>query len=486
MTLENILKRKDIPEEVREEVRQMISERIITGSVLKSSESKYRRLFETAKDGILILDAENGMIVDVNPFLIDLLGYSAKEFYLKEVWEIGSFKDIYANRAKFIELQKEEYVRYANLPLETKEGKKIQVEFVSNVYEVDNQKVIQCNIRDISVRITAEQKIQKLSAIVQQTADGVAVADLEGNVTFSNQSWVKMHGYSCLDEVLDKNLSIFHNKEQIEKEVNPFQKKVLELGAYAGEIGHITKEGKIFPTRMSTTLLKNEQGKPYAFAGIATDITEQKQSELALKISYSNLEKALYSTIDALASTTELRDPYTAGHQKRVSQLAVAIALEERYPLDKIKLIETAANVHDIGKINIPAEILSKPGKISKIELDLIKTHVQSSYEILKNIEFPWPLAEVVLQHHERMDGSGYPRGLKDKEIMIEAKIIAVADVIEEMSSHRPYRAALGIDSVLKEIQLKKGQLYDPKVVDSCTRLFKEKNFQFKQKEETF
>ena len=184
-------------------------------------------------------------------------------------------------------------------------------------------------------------------------------------------------------------------------------------------------------------------------------------------------------TINTVAKIVETRDPYTAGHQLKVSKLATAIAREMKLPQDKIKGMRMASLIHDIGKISLPAEILSKPTKLTKMEIEVIKSHPQVSHDIIKQIEFPWPIAQIVLQHHERINGSGYPQGLKGDEILLEAKIIGVADVVEAMSSHRPYRPAFGIDKALEEISQNRGILYDPEVVDACLKLFKEKRFMF-------
>jgi HD-GYP domain-containing protein (c-di-GMP phosphodiesterase class II) len=175
-----------------------------------------------------------------------------------------------------------------------------------------------------------------------------------------------------------------------------------------------------------------------------------------------------------------MRDPYTAGHQIRSADLARAIAKEMELPQDKIDGIRLAGSIHDIGKLSIPAEILSKPSKLTNLEISLIKEHSLIGYEMLKNVESPWPLAQIVYQHHERMDGSGYPQGLKGDEILMEARIMAVADVVESMASHRPYRPALGIEAALKEIEKNKGILYDADVVNACLRLFREKSYQLK------
>jgi len=169
--------------------------------------------------------------------------------------------------------------------------------------------------------------------------------------------------------------------------------------------------------------------------------------------------------------------PYTAGHQRRVADLAVAIAAELELPTDKIDGVNMASTIHDIGKIAVPAEILSKPTNLSDIEFGLIKSHTQAGYDILKDIEFPWPVARAILEHHERIDGSGYPNGLKGDEILMEARIMAVADVVEAMASHRPYRPALGIEVALEEIEKNKGTYYDSDVVDACLKLFREKRY---------
>ncbi|MBF0099979.1 MAG: response regulator [Desulfobacterales bacterium] len=205
-------------------------------------------------------------------------------------------------------------------------------------------------------------------------------------------------------------------------------------------------------------------------------VQEQVQE---LRISYERLQKALNATVMALSSAVERRDPYTAGHQQRVSKLATAIAKEMGLPQEQIEGIRVAGILHDIGKICVPAEILSKPGKLTEAEFGVIKSHCETGYDILKNIEFPWPIAQIVLQHQERLDGKGYPLQLSGENILLEARIIAVSDVVEAMAMHRPYRAALGFDMALDEIKSKKGTAFDPTVVDACLRLFTEKKFTF-------
>ncbi len=216
------------------------------------------------------------------------------------------------------------------------------------------------------------------------------------------------------------------------------------------------------------------------FAFHDMEISEaHKQAEEKLIKNYQKLQKSLEDTIRVLALVGEIRDPYTAGHQRRVAQLACAVAKELNFSEEQINTIRMAGSVHDIGKMSVPAEILSKPSKLDGPEMNLIKRHPQFGYEILKDIEFPWPIAKIVLQHHERLNGSGYPSGLTGENIMLEAKILTVSDVVEAMASHRPYRPALGIDKALEEISQNKGVFYDTEVVDICLKLFDEKKFEF-------
>ena len=199
------------------------------------------------------------------------------------------------------------------------------------------------------------------------------------------------------------------------------------------------------------------------------------ERETAIRRLYESLE----DTVGAIASTIELRDPYTAGHQRRVAKLAVRIAGEMGLPEDQTRGIFLAGLIHDIGKINVPAEILGKPGELTPLERQFIRTHPQGGYDIIKGVEFPWPIAEAVLQHHERLDGSGYPRGLAAEAVIAEARILAVADVTEAITAHRPYRPALGLDAALAELEAGRGRLYDPAAVDACVNLFRNKGFAF-------
>ncbi|MEJ2640019.1 MAG: response regulator [Desulfosarcinaceae bacterium] len=207
--------------------------------------------------------------------------------------------------------------------------------------------------------------------------------------------------------------------------------------------------------------------------------TERNQALVEIQRNLDKFKRAMDGIVQAMSLTVEMRDPYTAGHQERVAQLASAIASEMELPQDRIYGLKMAAIIHDLGKITVPAEILCKPGKLLPLEYELIKNHVQAGYDILKKIEFPWPLAEFIYQHHERMDGSGYPNGVAGEDIHLEARIIAVSDVFETIASHRPYRPSLGVNHAIEEIKANLGRLYDPVVAEACLHLVQEEGFSF-------
>jgi putative nucleotidyltransferase with HDIG domain len=243
-----------------------------------------------------------------------------------------------------------------------------------------------------------------------------------------------------------------------------------------GALSIYSSETDRFDNEEQKLLIKMANDLAYAIMSLRTR-SERDKSTQELEKSLDKMQRILMQSVTSLGTTLEKRDLYTFGHQRRVTNLATAIAKEMGFSKDQIEGISVAGNLHDIGKINVPSEILNKPGKLSDIEFALIKTHPQAGYEIVKDIEFPWPVGEVILQHHERMNGSGYPRGLAGEDILMEARIMGVADVVEAMASHRPYRPALGIDKALGEIAQNRTILYDPYASDTCLKLFREKGF---------
>jgi HD-GYP domain-containing protein (c-di-GMP phosphodiesterase class II) len=250
-------------------------------------------------------------------------------------------------------------------------------------------------------------------------------------------------------------------------------------GTAMGTLSVYSNEVKAF-TPSEVSLLEEMSGD-MAFGVSALHIRHERDVALVKnQEQVVQLKDSLEDTVRAIAAIVEMRDPYTSGHQVRVADLASSIAKQMGLPEEQIHAIHLAGMVHDVGKIRIPAEILSKPRRITDIEFSLIKVHPQAGYEILKDIAFPWPIAQMVLQHHERLDGSGYPQGLKAEAILLGARILSVADVVEAMSSHRPYRPGLGIEVALAEITKLRGTQYDPKVVDACLAVFSEQLFSFK------
>ena len=231
-----------------------------------------------------------------------------------------------------------------------------------------------------------------------------------------------------------------------------------------------TPSGETWSSRSS--VIRDERGNYLFSFHLMQDVTERIRAA-------ARLRSVLNDTIVALSMTVEHRDAYIAGHQRRTALLATAIGVELGYDADRIEGLRIGALIHDIGVISVPAEILSRPGKLNPVEFEIVKNHSQTSHEIVKGIDFPWPIADMILQHHERLDGSGYPRGLKGDQILPEAQVIVVADVVEAMSSHRPYRTARGVDAALEELQSNRGRLYDPACVDACVTLFREKGFTF-------
>ena len=233
-----------------------------------------------------------------------------------------------------------------------------------------------------------------------------------------------------------------------------------------------------------TVIWTNVSAVPVAFPDwkvviVTSDITERREAQQKLKEALGKLQLSLRGIIQVVSRIVEMRDSYTAGHQRRVTALSRAIALEMGLAEDRVEGLVMAGEIHDLGKISVPSEILSKPTRLTEIEFELIRNHPRAGYETLKEIDFPWPIAEIILQHHERMDGSGYPQGLRGEVILLEARILAAADVVEAIASHRPYRPALGIEAALEELEQKKGILYDPDVVKACLALFREKGFAF-------
>jgi PAS domain S-box-containing protein/putative nucleotidyltransferase with HDIG domain len=321
---------------------------------------------------------------------------------------------------------------------------------------------------------------QKYRSIFENAVEGIFQTTPEGQYLSVNPALARMLGYDSPDELInetvDLSMQIYVNPEDRAK----FKSILEEQGIIERfETQHYRKDGSKIWVSINARVVKDETGKVLYYEGTIEDFSSRKFAEESLQQTTEKLKRILAGTINAISLTVETRDPYTAGHQKRVSSLARAIAQELELSDDAVENIRMAGIIHDIGKMSIPAEILSKPTDLTDIEFSLIKVHSRAGYDILKDSDLPFPIAEIVLQHHERLDGSGYPQGLKGDQALLEARILAVADVVEAIASHRPYRPAKGINAALEEIEKNKGILYDAKVADVCLKLFREKGFCF-------
>jgi PAS domain S-box-containing protein/putative nucleotidyltransferase with HDIG domain len=320
--------------------------------------------------------------------------------------------------------------------------------------------------------------IERFRNLVETTSDWIWETDRNGKFTYSSPKITDLIGYP-LNEIINNTLVNLASPNQAELLRPSFEKILAAQQPFDGfEITCLGKSGQIVVFENNAMPFFDEKGNFLGFRGVARDITERKIATEALKKSHDDLHASLEETVKSLASTAEKRDPYTAGHQQRVDHLACAIAKVLKLPKQQIEGLHIAALLHDIGKITLPSEYLAKPTKLSEEEKAIVRCHPEVGYQILKNIRFPWPVAEIVYQHHEHLDGSGYPLKLTDKDIRLEAKIITVADVVEAMSSHRPYRPSLGITKALDTIKAGRGIRYHAASVDACVALIEEKKIE--------
>jgi PAS domain S-box-containing protein/putative nucleotidyltransferase with HDIG domain len=329
---------------------------------------------------------------------------------------------------------------------------------------------------------------ERYRLITERAADVMWTVDMNMQPTYISPSITSLLGYSVQEAMAKPMQEIFTPvsfklaSELLKEELRVENREQKDLArSRTLELELIRKDGSLVPVEVKYTFLRDSQGRPVEVLAIARDISERKQAQEEAKHSTERLIRAMEHAIQAMTIIVEMRDPHTAGHQQRVTQLACAIAKQMGLSKEQISGLRLAGLIHDIGKVRVPAEILTNPNGLSEPELMMIKAHPVLGYEILRAIDFPWPVAQIVLQHHERMNGSGYPSGLSGEDIIMEARILAVADVVEAMASHRPYRASLGIDKALAEISQNKGVLYDSKAVDACLTLFRDKKFEFER-----
>jgi PAS domain S-box-containing protein/putative nucleotidyltransferase with HDIG domain len=344
-----------------------------------------------------------------------------------------------------------------------------------------------CAARDITEKKQAEEWLLRersmVDRITKTSPAGITVVERNGRIVFANKRAEEILGLS-IDKM--KGLTYESPEWQItDFDGNPFPIEklpfamVISSGNPVYGIRHAisSPNGRHVYLSINGAPIHDEKGNIKEVVCSIDDVTEQRQAEEEIGKTVGKLKRGIDDTIRAMAMIVEERDPYTAGHQERVANLSVAIAQDLNLSEEQIGGIRMAGMIHDIGKMKVPAEILSKPTKLSDLEFKLIQSHAEVGYKILETIAFPYPVAKIAYQHHERINGAGYPQGLKGDEILIEARILAVADVVEAMASHRPYRPGLGIDAALKEIENNRGILYDTDAVDACLLLFRGKGF---------
>lgn len=426
-----------------------------------------------------------GKLLSINKTFVAMFGYNSEE----EILPINTTK-LYCNtqdQEKIITtLQQKGMIDDYELCLKRKNGTTFwALMSIKAVKDNSGTWIYQDGIiNDISKRKQTEDQLyqsQMRLATIFNNVPNIVLFETGGEKEFVSENVLQLLGYKAQKFISDPDFffSLIHTEDInfVQKKYNEWKKdgrkEVLNLWCRVRKA-----DGSYIWIEDRRVGISDKQDRTFE-SGVRIDTTNLKNAEEELKQSYEKLQNLLAATVNGLVSAVEMRDPYTAGHQRRVAQLAVEIAKKMKLSKHEIEGLNLAALVHDIGKINVPAEILSKPGKLTRAEFNLIKTHPQTGYDILKSIEFPWPVADIVLQHQERYDGSSYPQGLKGEEIHLHARILCVADVMEAMSSHRPYRPSLGTETAIDELKKNSGILYDPQVVEACLEIFEKDGFEF-------
>ena len=450
---------------------------------LMNSEEVFKIIFEYAPDALYLNDLK-GTFVYGNRKAEKLTGYPREELIGKSFLKLGllPLDQIPKAASLLVRNALDKPTGPDEFVLKSKAGGHAWVEISTYPVKIKGKTLVLGIARDITDRKLAGEALEKNETkyreLFECANDAIFLLDSEGKHALVNKKAAEMLGYP-IEELIGlpyKDIiapSEYKNTQNrimtlLESEPSSLQERVFRK-----------KDGTEFPVEINLSTIRDAEGKPLYIQRIVRDITDRKRAENELIQTANKLRQALRSIVQALASTVEKRDPYTAGHQSRTADLARAIAFEMALSEDHIEGVYMAGVIHDIGKISIPAEILSKPSRLNDLELSLVKDHSRIGYEILREISFPWPIAQIVYQHHERFNGSGYPQGLSGEDILIEARILGVADVLEAMASDRPYRPAHGLPRALEEISKNRGILYDPGVADACLRIFAEGKVSF-------
>jgi len=451
---------------------------------LRTTEERYKDLVEKAGIAILI-DDQQGNFIYANKRYAEIFGYPADEIKNLSIFSVVHPDDLEKvrsyHRGRLMGKKVPDRYEFKGTK---KDGSIIYVEVNSAAIKEDGQAAgTRSYLWDITERKKAEETLREreglYQAIVEHSHDGILLIDENYRIIYSNNELNHNLDYSS-DEILGHDFRDFLDEESRPLVADHYRRRQRgEKVPPRYEFNVVRKDGVKRRVEISSEVIKDAAGKMRTVAQLL-DITDRKKAEELNQEMMKNLRKALDGTINVIALTVEARDPFTSGHQRRVADLARTIATEMGLSKDSIEAIRSAAIIHDLGKIHVPADILNKPSSLTEIEFNFIKVHPEVAYNILKDIEFPWPVAEIIYEHHERWNGSGYPRGLSGQDILLEARILGVADVVEAMASHRPYRPPLGVEKALEELVANSGRLYDPEVVEACLRVFKEKHYIFK------
>jgi PAS domain S-box-containing protein/putative nucleotidyltransferase with HDIG domain len=460
-----------------------ITNKRATETALQQSEERYKQLLNHAPAGIYEVDFLRRTFVSVNDVMCEYTGHTQEELLSLSPFDIltEESKNHFMERMTRV-LSGEKVPEMVEYRIKGKSGREFWVLLDTKlVYENGFPKGATAVVHDITERKLAEEALrrseEKYRLLVDNANDGVFIAQ-DGRIKFPNPKVMQILGYTADELAGIHYLDLVHPVDRVIVHQAKEKRATSSETASVFSIRVVSRTGREIWAQISSVPIFWDE-RP-ATLNFVRDITDQRIREDELRQTVEKLRKVTGATVQAMAQTVEVRDPYTAGHQKRVSNIARAIATQMALSSDMVEGIRMAGNIHDIGKISVPAEILSKPGTLTDIQFALIKAHPKTGYEILKGIEFPYDIARIVLQHHERIDGSGYPQGLCDDDILLEARVLAVADVVEAMSSHRPYRPALGLEKALEEISLKKGKLYDPRVVEAFEKALKKGDLDLK------
>ncbi len=447
---------------------------------LRKLEEKYRGILENMDDAYYEVDLK-GNLTFFNQALVartgyareELMGMNYRQYMSRNCWR--QVQDIFAKV-----YQTGRAVALFDYEINLKDGgKRFQESWVNLIIDKDNRPIgFRGMARDVSDRKMAEEELrqaeERYRSIFENAQEGMYRANTDEKFIMVNSAMARIFGYDSPAEFVEQVNSGAHQLYQARED----RRKIFQLLESRGfvqdfEARFFRRDGSIGWVSVNIQPVRVAEGQTPCYDGFVRDVTDRKES-------VERLREAFAGTIQAITSLVEAKDPYTAGHQRRVADIAEAIAREMGLSREQIEGIAMAGIIHDIGKISVPAEILCSPRRLTKLEFNLIKTHAQSGYEILKDIKFSWPIARMVLEHHERIDGSGYPHGLTGNNILPESRILAVADVVEAMATHRPYRPALGLEPALQEITENRGVLFDEDAVDACLRLFREKGYTIK------